>query len=51
MQDGYMAHKQRTITDYPSIEILQEELNRLNYRKRFNSILRSTIFTLVVVAA
>ena len=46
-----MAHKQRTITDYPSIEILQEELNRLNYRKRFNSILRSTIFTLVVVAA
>ena len=51
MQDGYMARKQKNITDYPSIEILQEELNRLNYRKRFNSILRSTVFTLVVVAA
>ncbi len=37
--------------EYPSIENLQKELDRLNYKSRFRSVLRSTIFTLIVVAA
>ena len=37
--------------DYPTIEQLETELDRLEYNKRFRSVLRSTTFTLVVVAA
>ena len=53
-----MAKKQLTNTDetarvqdFPTVEELKEELARLDYKKRFRSVLRSTIFTLVVVAA
>ena len=53
-----MTGEQRTNTDdaarkqdFPTVEELKEELARLDYKKRFRSVLRSTIFTLVVVAA
>ena len=53
-----MAKRQLTNTDdtarvqdFPTVEELKEELARLDYKKRFRSVLRSTIFTLVVVAA
>ena len=35
----------------PTIEELQSELNRVRYRKRYRSVLRSTVYTLVTVAA
>ena len=35
----------------PSVELLRNELNLENYRKRFASSMKSTFFTLVVVAA
>lgn len=38
-------------TSLPSVELLRNELNRENYRKRFASSMKSTFFTLVVVAA
>ena len=39
------------VQDFPTVEELKAELARLDYKKRFRSVLRSTIFTLVVVAA
>ena len=36
---------------FPEINELQAELNRVRYRFRFASVLKSTIYTLVVVAA
>ena len=35
----------------PSVEDLETELKRVNYKKRYNAILRSTVFTLITVAA
>ena len=35
----------------PEIKMLKEELQRENYRHRYASVLRSTVFTLVVIAA
>ncbi|MBP3708448.1 MAG: signal peptidase I [Clostridia bacterium] len=35
----------------PSMEELQEELNRVKHKKTYNSVLRSTIFTLITIAA
>ena len=35
----------------PSIEELQEELNRVKHKKTYNSVLKSTIFTLITIAA
>lgn len=37
--------------DFPSADQLRGELRRVRYRRRFRSVLRSTIYTLVVVAA
>lgn len=36
---------------FPSLEELQAEKRRIKYQRRYNRVLRSTIFTLVVVAA
>ena len=36
---------------YPNSREVRQELNRVRYRTRFNQVLRSTIFTLIVVAA
>ena len=35
----------------PSVEDLEEELKRVRYKQRYNSVLRSTVFTLITVAA
>lgn len=46
-----MKSKSHTPLELPSVEQLEEELNREKYKKRYNRVLRSTIYTLVVVAA
>ena len=40
-----------TIHDKPSSGQLEAELKRVKYRRRYRSVLRSTVYTLVVVAA
>lgn len=35
----------------PSVEQLEEELKRVKYKRRFRDVLRSTIYTLITVAA
>ena len=41
----------RSSMELPSVEQLETELNREKYRARYNQVLRSTVYTLVVVAA
>ena len=43
--------KQKTEKQMPQISELKAELNRVRYRKRYRSVLRSTIYTLITVAA
>lgn len=43
--------KQRKQMEMPSPELLKAELKRVQYHKRYKSVLRSTIYTLIVVAA
>ena len=42
--------KKKTL-DIPEIEQLESELNRIRYWSRYGTVLRSTIYTLIVVAA
>ena len=35
----------------PSVEALEAELKRVRYKQRYNAVLRSTVFTLITVAA
>lgn len=37
--------------EFPDVEALEAELNREKYRKRYRRVLRSTIYTLITVAA
>ncbi len=37
--------------EMPSLELLETEVKRLRYRRRYGRVLRSTIYTLIVVAA
>lgn len=37
--------------EVPDVEILKKELDRVNYKTKYRSVLKSTIFMLVVVAA
>ena len=39
------------VEDFPSTEQLEQELNRVRYRKNYAFALRSTIFTLITVSA
>lgn len=39
------------LPEIPSVELLEAELNRSKYQKRFRSVLLSTFFSLLVVAA
>ena len=49
LEDGKMK---KDITNHsPELNELEEELARLKYRSRYTSVLKSTIYTLVVVAA
>ena len=44
--------KKRTVPkELPNLEQLKAELHREQYKKRYSSVLRSTIYTLIVVAA
>ncbi len=45
-----MRKKQKNIT-VPELTQIEEERDRLKYKKRYRSVLKSTIYTLVVVAA
>lgn len=46
-----MKSKQTAPADIPSVEQLQAELERERYKRRYRRVLKSTIYTLVVVAA
>lgn len=39
------------VYDRPSAELLESELNRLNYKRRYRTVLKSTLYTLITVAA
>lgn len=43
--------KLKRVQEMPSTEQLEAELKRVKYRGRYHSVLRSTIYTLIVVAA
>lgn len=43
--------KQKKNVEIPELEQLEAELDRVKYKSRYHSVLRSTIYTLVVVAA
>jgi len=43
--------RKKKIKQIPTIEALQAELNRVRYKQRYRSVLRSTIYTLITVAA
>lgn len=43
--------KQKKTLERPSIELLEAELQRTNYKRRFNTVLKSTIYALITVAA
>lgn len=44
-------HKNSNNTERPSYEQLEAELNRIRYKRRYRSVLRSTLYTLITVAA
>ena len=43
--------KQKVVKEIPTIEELHSELRRVRYKSRYRSVLRSTIYTLITVAA
>lgn len=43
--------RRKNIKQLPELDQLKAELRRENYKRRYSTVLRSTIFTLVVVAA
>lgn len=43
--------KQKQAIPIPSVEQLEAELNRTKYKKQYNRVLRSTVYSLIVVAA
>ena len=46
-----MRKKQTIPLEFPSTAQLEEELNRVKYKRRYHTVLRSTIYTLITVAA
>lgn len=43
--------RKKEIKEVPDLDDLKKELKRINYRTRFRKLLRSTIYTLIVVSA
>ena len=43
--------KKKVINERPSSELLEAELSRVKYRQRYRTVLKSTIYTLITVAA
>lgn len=46
-----MKQKEDRTLELPTTGEMEEELNRVRYRRRYQSVLRSTIYTLITVAA
>ena len=44
-----MKHEKQK--EIPSVDALRAELKRVRYKKRYRSVLRSTVYTLITVAA
>ncbi len=38
-------------TEVPAVEVLESELKRIKYKSRYHSVLKSTIYTLITIAA
>lgn len=47
----YIEPMKKVINELPSVEQLEAELNRARYKRRYGVVMRSTIYTLVTVAA
>lgn len=45
------SKNKKAISGFPSVEQLEVELKREKYKRRYNTVLRSTIYTLITVAA
>lgn len=45
-----MRKRNRTV-EVPTLEQIESELDRMKYKSRYRSVLRSTVYTLIVVAA
>lgn len=45
------AMKKKEITERPTVEQLETELKRVNYGRRYRTVLKSTVYTLITVAA
>ncbi len=43
--------KKKNLQDKPTVGQLEAELNRVNYRQRYQVVLKSTVYTLITVAA
>ena len=43
--------EKKTVNKRPSVEQLEEELNRVKYKQRYRVVLKSTVYTLITVAA
>lgn len=41
----------KRIKEVPTVALLEEELNRVKYKERYRSVLKSTVYTLITVAA
>lgn len=46
-----MPRKKKKVSEIPAVEDLRAELRRVKYKKRYRSVVKSTVYTLVVVAA
>lgn len=46
-----MEDREQNFTSFPSAEQLESELEREKYKKRYGRVFRSTIYTLIIVAA
>jgi signal peptidase I len=43
--------KKKILNERPSVEMLEAELNRVKYKQRYRVVLKSTVYTLITVAA
>lgn len=43
--------KKKIVNERPTVEMLEVELNRVKYKQRYRVVLKSTIYTLITVAA
>jgi len=51
VEDRCSMRKRNRTVEVPTLEQIETELNRMKYKSRYRSVLRSTVYTLIVVAA